>query len=194
MWAEVSQPARRGAASAAIELALRPTRMFAHFMLVGSVGFAIAAIWLLAHSGAGIVVLAEGRPGTAITMPTPSADGLVIYGVPDPDQGQTRSDVICKLETTSSAWVGSNHYTPNATSKGRMLIPVADVNSGWNDGDTLTCAAAGYQSLVLGRNVGLTYLLQGLLCAFAAFGSGIIALIGFASRRHRARAMAVQGA
>jgi hypothetical protein len=41
----------------------------------------------------------------------------------------------------------------------------------------------GVKALVLGRNVGMTYLLQGLLATFVAIRSGVIALIGWASRR-----------
>jgi len=45
------------------------------------------------------------------------------------------------------------------------------------------------------RNIRATHLLQTLLATFLAFGSGIIALVGLASRRHGgdARSLRVRG-
>jgi hypothetical protein len=63
------------------------------------------------------------------------------------------------------------------------------VGGDWVPGDALNCShtkastSTEAETLVLGRNCGLTHLLQGLLAAGTAMGSGLIALIGFASRR-----------
>jgi uncharacterized Zn-binding protein involved in type VI secretion len=187
LWWEVSQPARPGAASQLIELGVRPARIFAPVMLVGSVCFAIAAVWLLAHSLVGVTVLAEGPPGTAITMPAARSDDLEIWAV---RPAGPRPDVTCTLATTSSSWVGMNFSPVTPTSKGRVLEAVADVRSGWNQGDTLTCTGDNVQTIVLGHNSGLTYLIQGLMATFVALGSAIMALIGFASRRRRSRVLA----
>lgn len=187
----MSQPARPGAASQLIELGVRPARIFAPVMLVGSVGFAIAAVWLLAHSFVGVTVLAEGPPGTAITMPAARSADLDIWAV---RPAGPRPDVTCKLATTSSSLVGMNFSPVSPTSRGRVLEPVADVRSGWNQGDTLTCTGDNVQTIVLGHNSGLTYLIQGLMATFVALGSGIMALIGFVSRRRRSRRPAAQGA
>jgi hypothetical protein len=187
----VSQPARPGAAGRLIELGVRPARIFAPFMLVGSVCFAISAVWLLAHSLVGVTVLAEGPPGTAITMPAARSDDLQVWAV---RPAAPRPDVTCKLATTSAAWVGMNFSPISPTSNGRVLEPVAKVLSGWNSGDTLTCTGDNVQTIVLGHNSGLTYLIQGLMATFVALGSGIMALIGFVSRRRRARVMAAQRA
>ena len=187
----MSQPPRHGPASQLIELGVRPARIFAPVMLVGSVCAAIAAVWLLAHSFVGVTVLAEGRPGTAITMPAARSDDLDIWAV---RPAGPRPDVTCKLATTSSSLVGMNFSPVSPTSQGRVLEAVADVRSGWNQGDTLTCTGDNVQTIVLGHNSGLTYLIQGLMATFLAIGSGTLALIGFASRRRRGRVMAVQKA
>jgi hypothetical protein len=120
-------------------------------------------------------------------MPAVRGNPLVVYAVVHP--GQPTPDVTCELSATSSSWVGLNldYSLVTPESKGRVLKAVAEVHSGWNNGDTLTCTGDGVTTFVLGRNAGRTYQLQGLLVAFLAFGSGVIALIGFASRRHRSR-------
>jgi hypothetical protein len=173
-----------GRAGGVVEVATRPARKYASIMLVGSICSAIVAVWLLAHSWAGVVVSAEGLPGQAISMPAVSSEDLDIYAVRAPRvNGRSRGDVVCTLTTTSRSSVGMNFSTVSPESNGRVLEAVADVSSGWHKGDTLTCTGEGVKALVLGRNVGMTYLLQGLLATFLAFGSGIIALIGWASRR-----------
>jgi len=162
--------------------------MYASIMLAGCICSAIVAIWLLAHSWAGVVISAEGRPGQAIIMPAVSTEDLDIYAVRTPRvPGHSRGDVTCTLTTTSHSSVGMNFSTVNPESNGRVLEPVADVSSGWHKGDSLTCTGEGVKALVLGRNAGMTYLLQGLLATFVATGSGVIALIGWASRRRAGR-------
>lgn len=181
LWREVSRQTGYGTTRGVLGLGMRPLRIFAPFMLVGSVCSALVAIWLLAHSWGGVVIIAEGRSGTAITMPAANTDELVVYAVLA--QGRPRPDVTCELKTTSSASVGMNFGLISPTSKGRSLKPVAKVFAGWNNGDSLTCTGDGVKAFVLGHNAGLTYLLQGLLAAFVAFGAGTMGLVGFAIRR-----------
>lgn len=178
---EVSQQSGPGPTDRLVDMVMRPLRTFAPFMLVGSVCSALVAAWLLAHSWAGVVIVAESPPGTSITMPAANTDTLVVYAVLT--AGQPRPDVSCELATTSSAWVGMNFDLISPTSRGRTLEPVAKVFAGWHNGDKLTCTGDGVKTFVLGHNAGLTYLLQGLLGAFLAIGSGTFAFIGFASRR-----------
>jgi hypothetical protein len=157
-------------------------------MLVASVCSALVAVWFLAHSWAGVVVMAEGPPGTAITMPAVNSGKLDVYAVRTP--GQPKTDVACTLTTTGSGWVGMNLSSVSPKSNGRVLDPVAKVVSGWHKGDTLTCTGDGVKTLVLGHDSGMSSLLKGLLAGFLALGSGVIALVGFSSRRHVARTIA----
>ena len=179
----MNQYSGQGPASTVIELAARPLRIYAPFMLVGAVCSAVVALWLLAHSWSGVDISAEGLPGTAITMPAVTGHDLEVYAVRPPGP---RPDVTCNLTTTSSSWVGMNFGMISPKSDGRVLEPVAKVFSGWHKGDTLTCTGDGVKTVVLGRNVGLTYLLQGLMATFLALGSGLFALVGFSIRRHKA--------
>jgi hypothetical protein len=80
--------------------------MYAPLMLVASVCSALVAVWFLAHSWSGVVVMAEGRPGTAISMPAVSSGELDVYAVRTLRQPKT--DVTCKLTTTGAGWVGMN--------------------------------------------------------------------------------------
>lgn len=155
-------------------------------MLAGSVCSALVAVWFLAHSWAGVVVVAEGPPGTAITMPAVNSGQLEVYAVRTP--GRPKTDVTCKLTTTGAGWVGMNLSRASPKSNGRVLDPVAKVNSGWHKGDTLACTGDGVETLVLGHNDGMSSLLKGLLAGFLALGSGVLALVGFVSRGHGARA------
>jgi hypothetical protein len=182
----VNQQGGEGPAGVAIELAARPARMYAPIMLAACVCSALVAVWFLAHSWAEVVVMAEGPPGTAITMPAVNSGNLDVFAVRTP--GQPKTDVTCKLTTTGSGWVGMNLSTVSPKSNGRVLDPVAEVNSGWHKGDTLTCTGDGVQTLVLGHNAGMTSLLEGLLAGFLALGSGVIALVGFVSRGQGRRA------
>jgi hypothetical protein len=159
-------------------------RRGALFMATGSAVFAIGAVFLLSQSGAGVVTFAEGRAGTAITIPATATNPLVVFAVPAP--GALPLDVECTTGVSSDARVGLN-YGPSARLNGRTLRPVGELTSSWRAGDTLTCTGTGFESVVLGHNSGLTHLLQGLLAVFAAVGAGLFAVIGFALRRHGSR-------
>lgn len=174
--------------SRVVDLGTRPARKYAPFMATGSAMFAIAAVILLAQSGSGVDVLTEGRAGTAIIMPNVAPrTGVTVYAVTKP--GQPYPEVDCTLETSTRAYAIFEVSALKASSKGRTLTSVATVGDGWASGDTLTCShtedstSTEAETLVIGRNTGLTHLLQGLLAAGTALGSGLLALIGFASRR-----------
>ncbi len=178
----MSQQAGVGATRRLGDLIARPLRMYAPFSAAGAVLFAVASVWLLAHSGAGVVVFAEGRPGTAITMPaTAAGESVVVYAVTKP--GQPVPDTECDLATSTDAFANQTYTGLSVTWKGRSLRPVWGVAPGWRAGDSLTCTGTGFEGVVLGKNAGLTSLLQGLLAAFVAVGAGIMGLIGFAIRR-----------
>lgn len=181
LWWQVNQTAEYSTAGGVVGLGMRPLRMFAPFMAVGAALFAVAAIFLLAQGGAGVVIIAEGAPGTAITMPGATNGSLDVYAATRP--GQPIPDVKCDLMTTTRARANQTYGRLSVTSKGMTLHPVWAVTSGWRAGDTLTCTGTGFETVTLGRNNGLTHLLQGLVAAFVAVGSGIFAIIGFASRR-----------
>ncbi|HYO20453.1 MAG TPA: hypothetical protein VES02_17510 [Dermatophilaceae bacterium] len=159
-------------------------------MLAGSACSALVAVWFLAHSWTGVAVMAEGPPGTEITMPAVNTGQLDVWAVRTP--GQRKTDVTCKLTTTGYGFVDMYISTVSPKSNGRVLDPAAKVRSGWHKGDTIRCTGDGVETLVLGHNDGLDSLLKGLLAGFLALGSGTIGLIGFASQRYRARTMAPQ--
>jgi hypothetical protein len=154
--------------------------MYATFMTVGAAVFAVAAVFLLTQSGAGVTTFAEGRAGTAISIPAKATEPLIIYAVDIP--GAPPLNVDCKMGSTSDARVGLE-YGVSPKDNGRTLDPVRDVTSGWRVGDTFTCTGTGFEEVVLGHNDGLTHLLQGLLAAFGAVGAGTLGLLGFAIRR-----------
>lgn len=175
-----------GATSRLVDLGTRPLRRYAPFMAGGSAMFGVAAIILLAQSGSGVNVFAEGRTGTAMSMPAGAASGdVVVYAVTK--AGQPYPEVDCKLATSTHAYANFKISILTASSKGRTLKPVATVGSGYHTGDTLTCTSTETLTLVIGRNSGMTHLLQGLLAAGTALGSGLFALVGFAVRRRRPR-------
>jgi hypothetical protein len=184
LWSEVNQRERTGPATGLIALVARPLRVFAPFLTVGAAGCAVAAIFLLAQSGAGVQAFAEGRPGTAFTIPTTASEPLNIYAVDTP--GGPPLDLECEMGPTSDALVGI-HNGFAAKHNGRTLKPVANLTSAWRPGDTVTCTGQGFETVVLGHNDGLTHLLQGLLATIGAIGAGTMGLAGFAIRRHSRR-------
>lgn len=95
--------------------------------------------------------------------------------------GQPVPDTECDLATSTDAFANQTYTGLSVTSKGRSLRPVWGVAPGWRAGDTLTCT--GFEGVVLGKNAGMTSLLQGLLAAFVAVGAGTMGLVGFAIRR-----------
>jgi hypothetical protein len=158
--------------------------MFAPFMTLGAAVFAVAAVFLLAQSGAGMQTFAEGRPGTPFAIPASAVDPLVIYAVTAPDAPVPEAE--CVTGKTSEARVGLN-YGGSSTDRGRTLQPVGELTFGWKGGDTVTCTGPGFTAVVLGHNDGLTHLLQGVLAAVGALGAGTMGLVGFALRRHARR-------
>jgi hypothetical protein len=116
-----------------------------------------------------------------MTIPATASEPLNIYAVTTP--GGPPLDLECEMGPTSDALVGI-HYGFSAKHNGRTLQPVANLTSSWRPGDTVTCTGAGFETVVLGHNDGLTHLLQGLLAMFGAIGASAMALAGFAIRRH----------
>jgi len=177
-----------GAVNQLVDRGTRPLRRFAPFMATGSAMFAVAAAVLLAQSGSGVDTFAEGRAGTAIRMPAAAAGAEVtVYAVTGP--GQPYPELDCTLATSTREYARFKVSTLKASSKGRTLTSVATVGGGWAPGDTLTCSHTEHststeaETLVIGRNSGLTHLLQGLLAGGVALGSGLFALVGFTLRR-----------
>jgi hypothetical protein len=173
------------------ELVARPLRMYAAFMTVGAAVAAVVAVFLLAQSGAGVTTFAEGKAGTAITVPAGASEPLIIYAVDIP--GGPPLNVECKMGSASEAWVGLD-YGQSPKDHGRTLHAVRSVSSHWRVGDTFTCTGTGFEEVVLGHNDGLTHLLQGLLAAFLAVGAGTLGLLGRMAIRRRLRQLRpVQG-
>jgi hypothetical protein len=168
-----------GATQRLVNLGTRPLRTYAPLMAVGAAVFAVAAILLLVQSGAGVDTFALGRPGTAISMPAVADGGEVVIYAVTTTPGEHVPDVECKLATGTHAFANFTYTGLSVTSGGRTLNPVAHVTPGWRPGDTVTCTSTSSEALVLGRNTGLTHLLQGLLCAFVALGAGTMALVGY---------------
>jgi len=184
MWWRVNQQTGLSTAGRVAELGTRPLRMFAPFMALGAIVFAVVAVWLLSQSGGGVVTFAAGRPGAAITIPAAATDPLVIYGTTS--TGQSPPDVPCKLMTATGAFVAMD-LGPAVTSKGLLLHPLGQITSGWRTGDSVTCSGTGLETVTIGHDSGSRPLLAGLLTGFVAVGSGSMALLGFASRRRTRR-------
>ena len=149
-------------------------------MTVGAAASSMVAIFLLAQSGGGLTTFAEGKAGTAISIPATATEPLIIYAVDIP--GAPSWDVDCKMGPTSDARVGLE-YGQSPKDKGRTLHAARSVGSGWRVGDTFTCTGTGFEDVVLGHNDGLTHLLQGLLAAFLAVGAGTLGLLGLVIRQ-----------
>jgi hypothetical protein len=155
-------------------------RIYAPFMTAGAVVFAVAAVFLLAQSGSGASVFAEGPAGTAVTIPDTATKPLIIYAITRP--GGAPLDLECEMGATSKARMGI-HFGMSARDNGRTLEPVRTITSTWRAGDTFTCTGTGFEAVAIGHNDGLTRLLQGLLAAFVAVGGGLMGALGFAIRR-----------
>lgn len=186
MWREVNETARSPAVGTRglVDLVTRPLRMYAPFMTAGAALFAVAAIVLLAQTGAGMQTFVEGLPGSPFAIPATATDPLVIYAVTAPDAPIPEAQ--CSTGKTSEARVGLN-FGSSVQHDGRTLQPVGELTSAWRGGDTLTCTGTGFEAVILGHNNGLTHLLQGLMAAFVALGAGTMGLVGFAIRRHSPR-------
>lgn len=163
---------------------LRPARVFAWAFAVGAVAFLVAALVVGAFAlSAEREVVARSDSGAPVVLPDSPRPDLDLYGV---DSAGERPDGRVGCAPASGGPGVRNNVTPGTFElEGRTLHLVGHVRSGWEDGESVTCAGLVEVVAVAGGGPVVRLALAGMLLVGAVISS-VLAVVGLRSRRQAA--------
>lgn len=163
----------------------RPLRLFGWVLLVCSAGFVVATVvsaLSIAHTGT--TVLAQGRPGAAITLSSATTSGPLTVLAARPGDASTTTADTCRLSGAHPRSILTSAFSLSSYSYGgQEYRPFVTIGSGWHDGDTVTCTGPHLSSLLVVHRDRAGRIALTAVLGFVAVGSGVLGLAGVALRR-----------
>lgn len=177
--------------SAALELGLRPLRLFAAVMAVGCLVSGVATVvTAVLAARAQTTVVGEAPAGQAITLRTVRATGGLVVLASRP--GDVSADAADTCTLSGAGHAAKIAYSagggPTLQREGAVLRTLATVAAGWQDGEQLTCSGPHLSRIAVVHDERRALGLRAGLFAVMTLGTGVMALVGFRARRTRARA------
>ena len=172
--------------SAALELGLRPLRLFAVMMAIGCLAAAAATVVTATLAArAQVVVVGLAPAGQAITLSTTRATGALVVLASRP--GDVSADTTDTCSLSGARHAAKISYSgvggPTLQRDGAVLRRLAAVSSGWRDGERLTCSGPHLSQVAVVKDARRGLLLRAGLFAFVTLGAGLLAVLGFMARR-----------